>query len=117
MPPSSRVLELAQHRTTEVVAAAEGAAEMAAEIEAGPVVERRRKNGRLFVVGAPAEIGAEGGRGGGDGGDGHEGCEDLLHCVGLRKPFGDTLVRGAFHAHAIRLHLSKMLSLGGDSGY
>jgi hypothetical protein len=28
-----------------------------------------------------------------------------------------TLVRGAFHAHAIRLLLSKMLSPPGDSGW
>jgi hypothetical protein len=82
---------IAQHRTVEVAAAAEGTADMAADIEAGPVIERRRIDGRLVVVGAGAEIGAKGGRGGGEGCDGHEGSEDLLHCAGLRKPFGDRM--------------------------
>ena len=44
---------------------------MAADIEAVPV-KRGRIDGRLVVVGAPAEIGTESGRGGGDGCDGHE---------------------------------------------
>src|SRR5205823_4250805 len=58
---------IAQHRAVEVIAAAEGTAEMAADIEAGPVVERRRIDGCLVVIGARAEIGASGGRGGGEG--------------------------------------------------
>ena len=62
---------------------------MAAEIEAGPVVERRRIGGRLAVVGTRAKIGA-GGRGGRtDGCEGHEGEQDLLHVLISEKPFGD----------------------------
>src|SRR5438552_9191365 len=71
---------IAQHETVEIVAGAEGAAEMAADIEAGPVVDRRGKHRRLGIA-ARAEIGAKRGRN--KGGKGNGGEQDFFH---LRSP-------------------------------
>jgi hypothetical protein len=80
---------IAEHEAAEIVAAVEGAADMAADIEAGPVIDRRRVGGGLLVV-AAAEIGAEGRRGGADGREGRKGEQDLLHVLGLRKTVSAT---------------------------
>ena len=83
---------VAEHEAVEIVAAAEGAAEMAADIEAGPVVDRRGIGRRLVVVGRARRDRRRGParrrrrlRGP------HGGEQELLHVLGLRKNrFGDT---------------------------
>ena len=71
---------IAQHEAVEIVAGAERAAEMAADIEAGPVVDRRGKHRRPGIA-ARAEIGAKRGRN--EDGKGSGGEQDFFH---LRSP-------------------------------
>src|SRR5438105_3480251 len=85
---------VAERKSVEVVVAAEGAAEMRADIEAGPGVDRRGIGRRLVVVVAGAEIGGGSRQGDGERGGGHGGKQHLFHFRSPRQ-----VIPGALSAH------------------
>src|SRR5439155_4837280 len=71
---------VAERKAVEIVAAAEGAAEMGADVEAGPgIIDRRGIGRRPVVVVARAEIGGGSWHGGRERNGRHSGKQDLFH--------------------------------------
>ncbi|MGY3655160.1 hypothetical protein ACVJ19_001823 [Bradyrhizobium sp. USDA 376] len=79
------VAVVAGGEAVEIVVAGEGAAEMATDVEAGPVVDRRDvgRRGRLVIV-AVAEIGTDGRRGSARNQQRHGRKQNLLHRLELQ---------------------------------
>jgi hypothetical protein len=89
---------VAEREAAKIVAAGERAADMAADIEAGPVEDRRGIGRRVVVMGAGAEIGAERRRGSAEHGESRGSEQNLFHGSGspanrLQAP-GDGAVDG-----------------------
>jgi hypothetical protein len=79
----SAIMVVAGDKTVENFVAAEGAADVTADVEAGPVVDWHRGIGRSLAVGASPEIGRKCRHGRAESDEGHTTEQEFLHWPSL----------------------------------